>query len=320
MENNRNRKIIISSIVIAVILGMAIEILLRTNGYTPTYPVSMLDMKRQWHEVVREDHSASDILLLGTSRMLTDIDQGVLEDNLGGKVIQMGVGGGFHPFFVLKTVVEETNFNGRVIVEVVPIYCSDEYDYFSKGILHSLSNKISYSELYDSYIYNWLSEQSTLLSPRVSIFSLERIVVYRDSLKFLMLMSSDRQRRVYYNFKSLNLSRAVHNEGYYAGLKVLSPEDWLNYMAAQDKYADMIEARGGEVVYVRFPTSGISHVFEEKVLPKSECWDKFAQYTDSVTIHYKEFEREYVCPDDTHLDWHDASSFTLDLVKRINGN
>jgi len=85
-----------------------------------------------------------------------------------------------------------------------------------------------------------------------------------------------------------------------------------------------IDARGGQVVLVRLPSSPARFDSEEKVHPRVEYWDRLSEGTSAIGVHYRDVPAlaGFVPPDSSHLDMRDASIFTerlLDEVERRGG-
>lgn len=78
----------------------------------------------------------------------------------------------------------------------------------------------------------------------------------------------------------------------------------------------LIQARGGRVVFVRFPVSGEFLEMEENLFPRTQYWDAFARQTQGLTIHFQDYEKlaGFVAPDGSHLDYRDAEKFSLALA------
>lgn len=80
-----------------------------------------------------------------------------------------------------------------------------------------------------------------------------------------------------------------------------------------------IQARGGVVIFVRFPSCGERHAREEKSFPRVAFWDRFADRTSGRTVHFSDYPSlsGYECPDGSHLDVRDTEAFTRALAAVI---
>jgi hypothetical protein len=77
-----------------------------------------------------------------------------------------------------------------------------------------------------------------------------------------------------------------------------------------------IRSRGGDVAFVRFPSSGRFLESERREVPRERYWDRLAKELDAVAIHYADHPalRDYPTPEWSHLSRKDAERFTRALV------
>ena len=84
-----------------------------------------------------------------------------------------------------------------------------------------------------------------------------------------------------------------------------------------------IRSRGGNVIFVRYPTTGFSREVERQLQPRAECWDRVIEATGCLGIHFEDHEelKDFDCPEGSHLTQSDAIKFTRRLyavIKREN--
>jgi hypothetical protein len=95
------------------------------------------------------------------------------------------------------------------------------------------------------------------------------------------------------------------------------PPDSVTAMIAElDRDIGRIRARGGDVAFVRFPSSGGFLAAETRDLPRARYWDRLARELDVVAIHYEDYPAlsGYDTPEWSHLSRDDAERFTRALV------
>jgi hypothetical protein len=75
---------------------------------------------------------------------------------------------------------------------------------------------------------------------------------------------------------------------------------------------DKIKARGGQVLFVRTPSSGPLWAMEQMAFPKAKFWDKILTATGCEGIYFKDYEEmaDFECPEFSHLSVPQAISFT----------
>ena len=83
------------------------------------------------------------------------------------------------------------------------------------------------------------------------------------------------------------------------------------------KATDQIKARGGEIVFVRTPSSGRSWEGEQKGFPRDQYWEKILVVTGCPGIHFMDDPAtdHYICPENSHLAPADAIDYTHHLVR-----
>ena len=80
---------------------------------------------------------------------------------------------------------------------------------------------------------------------------------------------------------------------------------------------DKIRARGGEVIFVRTPSSGPYWMGENRGFPREKYFDRLLQFTQSKGIHFLDYAatKDLTCPEFSHLSMADASLYTKELVR-----
>lgn len=84
-------------------------------------------------------------------------------------------------------------------------------------------------------------------------------------------------------------------------------------------YKNMIakySARGGNVVFLRLPSSGGFRHGENMGLPRDQFWEQLLAETNTPGYHFEDYEilNQYDPPEWSHLSTPDAKIFTTDLV------
>jgi hypothetical protein len=94
------------------------------------------------------------------------------------------------------------------------------------------------------------------------------------------------------------------------------------------RFVSEIRAQGGDVVFVRMPSSGHTLAREHKLFPRENFWDLFAMGVDAVAVHFEDYPqlRGFDAPDGSHIDQSDTAAFSAALgtilvreVARRNG-
>ena len=80
---------------------------------------------------------------------------------------------------------------------------------------------------------------------------------------------------------------------------------------------DKIRARGGQVIFVRTPSSGPFLMGEKMGFPREKYWNRLLTYTNCPGIHFEDYPviAHFECPEFSHLKQTDAIIFTKAFIK-----
>ncbi|HEX2606516.1 MAG TPA: hypothetical protein VHK91_04015 [Flavisolibacter sp.] len=80
-----------------------------------------------------------------------------------------------------------------------------------------------------------------------------------------------------------------------------------------------IKARGGQVIFLRTPSSGPFLAAEEAGFPRAKYWERILEVTQCPGIHFKDYPAmsHFQCPEFSHLSPADAIPFTQSLVQAL---
>ena len=80
---------------------------------------------------------------------------------------------------------------------------------------------------------------------------------------------------------------------------------------------DKIKSRGGQVIFVRSPSSGPFRDGEAMAFPREKYWDKLLQETNTPGIHFADYPLidHFQCPEFSHLTQSDAKIYTRELIR-----
>ena len=82
---------------------------------------------------------------------------------------------------------------------------------------------------------------------------------------------------------------------------------------------DKLHARGGKIVFVRFPMNGDLKAFEDKITPRHAIWDPLIKETAVPGIYFEDYPElaSFTCPEWSHLSAGDSVEFTKRLVPHL---
>jgi hypothetical protein len=80
-----------------------------------------------------------------------------------------------------------------------------------------------------------------------------------------------------------------------------------------------LRARGGKIVFVRFPLTGELKALEDRITPRSGIWDSLLKRTGTPGIYFQDYPElsSFNCPEWSHLSAGDSVEFTKRLVPHL---
>ena len=83
-----------------------------------------------------------------------------------------------------------------------------------------------------------------------------------------------------------------------------------------NKEVEKRRARGGKIVFGRFPNSGELKALEDRLNPRARDWDRLLKETKVTGIYFEDFPElaSFTCPEWSHLSAGDSVEFSKRLV------
>jgi hypothetical protein len=322
---------------LAIILSLMVivwwEIHLRNNGNVITYD----DNGASWADKRGMVYEPSDkaIVFIGSSRMKYDLDIPTWQEITGTHAIQLS-NVGSDPVPYLMDLADDKNFKGKIICGVTEeIFFSDvspddvtndkNIKYFRKItptqrfsflVDHFLESKFVFLDQ-DNYSFNAMVDEMSI-NPRPGVFLFPIFPTDFDRNSF------DRQSRMSPRFLAdTNLQNEV-KANWITLSKVMigppfSPGKLDSFVNTIKVASDKIKSRGGDVLFVRNPSSGVMLEGEQHGFPKAQYFDKLIAVTGCPGIFYTDYPglSGFVCPEWSHLKPSDAIVYTKELIKII---
>jgi hypothetical protein len=326
------------SLLVAVILGLAAltswELYWNSQGFEP----GLEDTKELWAiQRSRAEHaSQNDVILLGDSRMLFDIQLDAWEEATGVRPIQLA-SAGTTPLPAFRDLVENTDFSGTVLISVHPIIfflTTEETTFLWRRIISRIDH------FSDRTYAQRLNHLLDVPLQRTFTFLRADDEDWTDDLDLKTLLSTvevgDRLGPGYppfYRFQDIEIDRNVKmfdkvvtdtafansiiKAWTYEGPEPMPPPDkegTMNYFLEDlAKFKD----RGGRVVLIRFPSSGGLLQFEKEMFSRENFWEAIVEAAEVPAYHFEDYDalNQFYCPEWSHLSAKDASTFTSELAK-----
>ena len=329
------------TVVVAVLIAVAVwEVYCRSLGYEPT----LNDTSDLWVEA-RHRVQPESIVIIGDSRAWFDLDLDELERGLTKRPVQLAIAGS-SAFPVLNDLVKDDHFHGTIICSIVPLL------YFAPPGSSPIERSAKAVQRFHGQ--TWAQRVSHQLSVPLELsfaFLKQEDLTLEALLKELPIpnrphaqvpprlppyfCSIDRERRarmVEQCARPGRLQDRVRN----GWLALFTPPPPPSYVPAQTFIAKVnagietrfrdtvdavrkLQARGGKVVFVRFPVSDKLKQLENAQTPRAKTWDPLIQASGAPGIYFEDFPElaSFTCPEWSHLSAGDSVEFTKRLVPHL---
>ena len=332
------RELLIGTLLVTAIATVAWELCARAWGYGP----GLNDTSDLWADS-RESVKPDSVVLIGDSRPLFDLDLDTLERSLGTRPVQLSLAGSC-AYPVLDNLAHDESFHGTVIVGLIPAI------WFVPPSAPPYQNSLTALKRYQKrtlaqkaghHLGMFLEERLAFMKQEDLVLSglLKKLPVPDRPNSYLppalppYFQTIDRDRRTRMAETCARpgpLQNRVKNgwiplftppkfpestpkevlEGIGKSVEVRFGET----VAAVNK----IRARGGKVVFIRFPVSGELKKLEDSLTPRSAAWERLMKETGVPNIYFSDHpELIFDCPEWSHLSAADSVEFSKRLVPHL---
>jgi hypothetical protein len=306
----------------------------RTLGYEPDYD----DTTSLWVKARQRAASArpGQLVLVGASRTLFDLDLAVLEQEGRSRPIQLATVGS-NPLVILEDLASDPGYAGTTLVGVVPALWAAgggppmesprryvrKYHEWSPANEWELALSLKVQER-----FAFIQQEDLTLSQLLTHVPLPpRAAVFTPALPpHFSQLDLERRTRM--------TERAEHDPALMQNLwpplfsgppkpAVFSDEawqeiqrnGWLANLARAKAAVAAIRARGGEVFFVRHPSSGPLRTLEDQITPRAQFWDRLLQETNAQGVYDQDHPElsTFQCPEWSHLSASDSLEYTQNL-------
>lgn len=320
-------------VVVLVLLFIAgYESYWRSRGFKISYndDESLWSVKRK--EIYKSANEAT--VFIGSSRIKYDLDIPTWERVTGEKAIQLSmVGTSPRPF--LDDIANDKNFKGKLIIDVT------EGLFFGRNTKRTEKSAVDGIEFYKKWtpaqkfssVINYVLESAFVFLEK-NKFSLNALL---DDLPVLKRKGFNNRpafprgfnmnainRQSYMNDNFLNDTSQQHEQqnnwkmgGSLDRAPGISGDSLTAIFKKVKSSIDQIEARGGQVFFVRTPSCGEYLKAEKMNYPRQKYWDSLLIYTNCPGIYFEDYPAlaHFVCPEWSHLSPNDAIVFTKNFIE-----
>ena len=333
----RNLTLTTVALSLAAVVGW--EAYVRHLGYQP----SLNDTSDLWAER-RAEVKPDSTVIIGDSRALFDLDIDVLAEGLGRRPIQLALVGS-SAFPILKDLIADEGFHGTIITGMVPLMFlapggppvenSEKAlkRFRQRTVAQRLSNRLGM--LLEEQIAFLKQEDLTLeaLLKRLPIPDRASAQIPPRLPPYFYTIDRERRGRMFEVAAKSGPLQTRIQQGWLPLFSPPPPPKWIPKDAFMKFMGDTIEsrftetasmvqkfrARGGKVLFVRFPMSGPLKEIENKATPKSVQWARLLKDTQAPGIYFEDFEElsHFECPEWSHLSGPDSVEFTRRVVPHM---
>src|SRR6266496_1592184 len=340
MRSNQFLKATILTVALLAIFTASWELYWRSRGFHATYNDDKILWASKRKEVYKPAKDAT--VFIGPSRIKFDLDIPTWEELTGEKAIQLAIVG-TSCRLILNDLANDKKIKGKLIIDGTEFTffagaalrdrsATQTLNYYHKetpsqkassAINYALESKLVFLEEgkfgLNSLLYGMhIPDRKSVMGPPAFPKEFSVSTFDRQSYFTPMFLADE-------HLQNIQKNNWVQRNGWIKksladktmrGLK----GDSLTAMLDQIKTAiDKIRSRGGQVIFVRPPSSGGYKKAEQIVYPRNEYWEKMLAYTNTPGIYYADYPEtaNFVCPEWSHLAPKDAIVYTKSLVRTL---
>src|SRR5438874_4227178 len=292
----RWRGITVVVVLIVIAATAAWELYCRSIGYGPT----LNDNEDLW-TIARQRVKPESVVIIGDSRAWYDLDLDELEKGFGKRPVQLAMGGGC-AYPVLAELAKDENFHGTIICSVVPRLFvappgSPPMERAEKAVHRSRSQ--TPAQRVSQFLAMPLEEHVAFLKQEELTFDdlLKRLPILNRPYALVpprlppYFGTLDRERRARMIEECARPGSELQRRIQQIWLPLFTPPPPPTYIpkeelgkkmgaAIEARFHDVsaavkkLRARGGKIVFVRFPHSGELKELEDRETPRAGIWDQ----------------------------------------------
>jgi len=330
--NMELKKTFIFAILLSIVGLISWEMYWRSQGLYP----NLDENKDLWAQERAKVGSLidQDVILLGSSRVLFDIQKDEWEKVTGRLPIQLASAGS-SPLPMFRDIVENTEFSGTVIVGVTPgLFFSTTYplaqpmdwpqkrvDYYHDRTYAQQLNYCLSAPLQKNLVL--MSANETEWHNDIDLKALIKRIKVGNRIgegmpPFHNFMDARSDRNVSMTLQTSSdttFANSIKKVWQFYG-EGAPPPDKESTMAFFLEDVKKFRYRGGNLILLRCPSTGGARAGENAGLPRSEYWDLLIAESKSKAYHFEDYEslKNFDCPEWSHLSAADAKIFTTEIA------
>ncbi len=289
------------------------------------------DLWAQWRDYLR--HTEDDPpTLIGASRSRFDIDLDVWQEATGGpRPVQLSINGA-SALPVFQDLADDPTFNGDLIISVTEGLFFEEqgpangraFEVVNYSRRWSPSAQASHRlAMGAESVFAFLQKEDlalpALINNNIHLPNREGARLMPRLPGYLCKIEADRREIMWHRLENdPEYQQVVQNT--WVGLgkfaQAIEGDAYEEMLERIVRMVDAVRSRGGNVVFLRLPSSGPYLEGEKALWPREKYWDRLLEETNAPGIHFEDYEQlsEFTCPEWSHLTGSDATEFTKRLM------
>ncbi|MCB1044876.1 MAG: hypothetical protein KDC35_18190 [Acidobacteria bacterium] len=301
----------------------------RHQGYEPSY----LNSVGLWADARRKvgTDGNRDLVIVGSSRILFDLDLNVLSEELDAPYpIQLALEG-TNPYDFLHDIAVDPLFKGTLLVGVTEGLLFGRPG-GERGDMLQRFQKQTPSDRMGHRISLLFEHHLGMLDPDLRLFTLIERMDWPDregmpprflGVRKLSTMDRFRESTMWHRLETDLAYQKMAQDTWSTILSFPAPpltdEHVTDVIGRIHSDVDLIRSRGGRVIFVRCPSNGHFLEVERQAFPRSRVWDRLIAETNAIGIHFEDYPQlqGYTLPEWSHLAAGEKERFTSALAKII---
>lgn len=275
--------------------------------------------------------------LLGSSRVLFDIDLDAWEEETGVLPVQLALEG-TNPRPVLSGLAADPDFTGLAVVGVTPVLFILPEAGYREAAIDRYENETP-SQWLGQRISRPFERLFAFYNFDTALFAVihrqtwwpERPGVPFQPREVRKLSNMDPRREA-------DMWARVEDDPEYGELAKSIWRDFIDYppppppeeearaqfealLEEVRRDVEAIRARGGDVAFVRMPSDGHFREVEAAAFPRERVWEPIVAAAGAVSVHFEDHPElmDVRLPEWSHISARDKTRFTRDLVRILRG-
>ncbi len=320
------------ALTLSLIAILSWEFYLRHKGNNLTYD----DNEALWADKRAMVYEPADkaTVFIGSSRIKYDLDIPTWRAITGKDAMQLS-NVGSSPRSVLTDLANDPDFRGNLVIDITEVLFFSEYgpyngttkkkiayfhqrtptQRFSFQVNHVLESQFVFLDQ-DNFSINAMMDNLPIPS-RPGVFPVIYFPIGFSSVNY------DRQTQMTPDFvadtNQHNAVRGIWAYGLSQPFVPLSIGKMDSIFNSVKRDVDKIKERGGQVLFVRTPSSGPFREAEVKGYPRAAYWDRLLRLTGCKGIYFTDYPEtsHFECPEWSHLKPADAIIYTKAFIQEM---